>query len=450
MGLVHERKRLLQLSLLSSLVVFPPLLLYLCSVLYRPCIFPRYTLYGAIFMYLLAGIALESEGKKCRRAIKYLLVFLFFSQLAVTIPIVQRTNWKECVNYISQNSRTEGKYSLVLVYKDINRDVFRFNAGERDFIVSYVDKVENFIPMLGCILRNGECNFNKVFFIYVSNYFGEPELPDFEKKLAELRTNYEKRDFEGIEKIRVYSFEMSPKADLIGNGDRICDSEVWQNLKEVRFDLLLALFERNHSCGERIAEELSSEDPIWELALRKLLIGVDGNDEEVKSRVLDSLRDYQLSRRIIWSKEYSDYYLCRAVGKNPLLELSAGCLDAVMESIKGNMKYARNKVMYLEKKFSTEPLPKILLGNFAMLDGNWEEAKLWYYSAVETGVGAFKEWRQMLDYMFIYRDYKKALEEYYRLKNEGIFVESGFEEILTKMITSERAEGNEENIENDR
>lgn len=431
-----SKKQGFYLILLSFLVVGPPVLLYIASYILRPCIFPRYTIYGAVFMYLIAGYALENENIKLRNIIRYLLIGIFLVQLLMTASVVQRTDWRSSAEFISQQvEQMDYKYPLVLVYKDINKDVFRFNSQGSNLIVSYVDKESEVISILRSLMNNSKCGILPIYFVYVSQYFGEINLSTFEEQIRNAGVNYEKRDFEGIEKIRVYC--LYPSLDITPNNKigKDWEWECWENLEEVRFDLSLAFLEKGNDCGKLLAEELAKENPLWEIVLRNLIrITKDSNrDSLALKRMLLAMRDYQFSRRIIWSKRHSEYFLEKAVKLNPDLEISAKCLDAIMASVEGNMEYAKRSLYTLSEKFPDEPVPKIALGNIAISEGRIEDARKWYYSAIETGRGVFKEWKKMLDFIFVYGDYQSALREYERLKREGIFVEPGFEDFIKEL-----------------
>ncbi|MCX8065806.1 MAG: glycosyltransferase family 39 protein [Candidatus Hydrogenedentes bacterium] len=432
-SILSRKKREFNLIILYSLVAGSPILLYLFSLVYRPCIFPRYTLYGAVFMYLIAGYVLENERVRFNKTIKWALVVLFLTQLLATVPVVQRTDWKSCTQFIAQSTAKGDKYPLVLVYKDINRDVFMFNLCEKHLVTSYVESEDDIFPIIRYISSEPKCNFSPVFFVYVSQYFGEIGLSNFEEKLRDSNIKYEKKDFDGIEKIRVYS--LFPTHRLSSEEKRVAlrESEYWQSLKEIRFDLSVSLLEKRYDCGELLAEELAREDPLWELLLRDLIESVREGDRYSLEKVLLSLRNYQLSRRIVWSREHSEYLLQKAIQGNPNLELFAKSFDAIMATVDGNMEYAKENLRNLTEKFPNEPLPKIALGNIALSEGKLDDAKKWYYSAIERDGGIFKEWKRMLDYIFIYGDYRSAMREYERLKKEGVFVESGFESILKEL-----------------
>ncbi len=116
--------------LLACWLVLPPLILFVVSYLWRPCMFPRYTAHCAVAMYLLLGGAVQQLRDREWRWCAYCgLAGLFLFQWAVTLPGPQRTDWQSAARHIRDEAAPT---DIVLVEDLLWRDVFVYNASRLD------------------------------------------------------------------------------------------------------------------------------------------------------------------------------------------------------------------------------------------------------------------------------------------------------------------------------
>lgn len=424
-----DRKNNVLLLLLMALI--PPMFLYVISIIWRPCIFPRYTLYSSLAIYLLYGYLTEINRKKYFNYFLFISLVLIFSyQLLITLPGPQRTNWQSTARFIEQQSQNREKIP-VFVYQAINKDVFTFNLKNKKIPVSFVEDIKTFIPVVQELFqKKSSCFSGEIWFVYVSFYFGDYGSPELEQLLNVNKIRYETYDFYGIEPIRLY--KVLPQGGI--TYPRWTGKELENEfLKFTISDFVLANIEtENKECAMYLMERLISNDLLQKLQFQNLYNAL--KDEGDVAKLTQSLRYYQKSQRTI-SPKYKKYFLGKAVQLDNNLELAYLCFDAIMTSINGDIKTTLEKLYYIVHINPDIALPRIALGVIALSQNNDEEAKKWFYSAIQCENGLYQTWRYLLDAMFIEKNYKKALQEYYDLKNQGIFVESFFEEYLTAKLT---------------
>ncbi len=416
--------------LLLLMALIPPIFLYILSILWRPCIFPRYTLYSSLAIYFLYGYLIKiNKTKNLNYFLIFSLVLIFFYQLLITLPGPQRTNWKDTVRFINQQS-SNNKNVSVFVNQAINKDVFTFNFKNEKIPVSFVEDINTFIPIVQELFqKESSCFTDKIWFVYVSFYFGDYGSTELEQLLNNSKIRYETYDFYGIEPIRLY--KVLPQEGVTYN--RWTDKELENEfLKFTISDFALANVETGHKeCAMYLIERLISNDPLQKLQFQNIYNALkDGGDVP---KLTKSLRYYQISQRSM-SPKYKEYFLKKAVQFDKDLELAYLCFDAIMTSINGDIEITKEKLHHIVHVNPDIALPRIALGVITLSENNEEEAKKWFYSAIQCENGLYQSWKYLLDYIFIQKDYKKALQEYYDLKNKGIFVESFFEEYLTSKL----------------
>ncbi len=428
---LKDRNRLKnRIFFLILIILIPSLFLYVISLIWRPCIFPRYTLYSSLAMYLLYGYLITSSSRKhFKNSVLILLIAIFCYELFITLPGPQRTNWKNATHFIEQQSLLDDKKSPVFVYQAINKDVFSFNMIDKKIPVSFVENVETFIPLVRTLFqRNSKCFSTKIWFIYVSFYFGNFGFPELERLLEENKIKYEFYDFYGIEPIRIY--KITPLEGVTYSNWKVKDLSD-ESLKFTISDLALSYVETGQiECAMNLIEKLIN-DPLQRLQYKNLYNALRNGDETGK--LIKSLRYYQISHRSI-NPIYKEYFLNKATQLDNNLEIAYLCFDAIMTSVDGDIETTLEKLHHIISLNPDLAIPRIALGVIAMSHNKEEEAKKWFYSAIECEDGYYKTWINLLNFIFIEKDYQKALQEYYTLQNKGIFIESFFEEYLTAKL----------------
>ncbi len=419
-----------KITFLILMFLIPPMFLYVISILWRPCIFPRYTLYSSLAIYLLYGCFIHIiNNKYLKKSILFLLIAIFGYQLFITIPLPQRTNWQETSRFIEQSFPPEGEKSPVFVYQAINKDVFSFNLKDKTIPVSFVEKVDTLIPIFQELFqKDTNCFCSEVWFVHVSFYFAEYGSPELERLLDENKMAYKYYDFYGIEPIRLYRITPMegvayPNLNLKALSDEM--------LKFTISDLALSYVETGYKeCAIYLLEKLMN-DPLQRLQYKNLY-NAQKNDKNVYN-LANALRYYQISQRSIDPK-YKEYFLNKAIERDADLKLAYLCFDAIMTSIEGDINTTHEKLYRIIDMAPDLALPRIALGVIALSQNREEDAKKWLYSAIECEKGHYKSWENLLNFIFIEKNYSKALEEYHALQDKGIFVETYFEEYLTEKI----------------
>jgi tetratricopeptide (TPR) repeat protein len=106
--------------------LIPPLLLYAMSLVWRPCIFPRYTLHCVFAIYLLGGIACAQVKSRGFRVALYAVAGLLFGyQILLLVPGPQRTDWRGAVEALAAQKAPK---DLVLVQDALWKEVLQENA----------------------------------------------------------------------------------------------------------------------------------------------------------------------------------------------------------------------------------------------------------------------------------------------------------------------------------
>lgn len=153
-------RRGLEASVLFLMVAaLPVIVLASVSHLWRPAVFPRYTMYSSIALYAIVGgaVAAISDSVLRRLAVAALLV-LYAYQLSWTLPATTRTDWRGAADHITASASPD---DVVLVASDSGTaysamGLFYFNMGEMPFPVLPADSFEIACDASACFLLCGQ------------------------------------------------------------------------------------------------------------------------------------------------------------------------------------------------------------------------------------------------------------------------------------------------------
>jgi len=113
-------------GLILTWLVLPPLTLYGLSLLWRPCMMPRYTVHAALALYALCGMAFGTvSGKSARTAAAALFAGLMLCAL-LTRPGPWRTDWRGAARLLSREALPA--VDTLVVVNHTWRDVFLLNV----------------------------------------------------------------------------------------------------------------------------------------------------------------------------------------------------------------------------------------------------------------------------------------------------------------------------------
>lgn len=190
--------------LLLLWLVLPAATLYVLSVAWRPCMFPRYTVYGTFALYMMIAWGVRSlPFMALRVAAGVLVAGLFAFQVTLLHPGPQRTDWQSAANYIE---REAGAGDTVFVDDTLWKRVFDYTLDAPGIALAGVDSPES-LGILAAFMvaeNRGRAREAAVWIVAPGNYFAI--LPDPELETA-LRTNgvdFSQTVFDGIKRIHIY------------------------------------------------------------------------------------------------------------------------------------------------------------------------------------------------------------------------------------------------------
>jgi len=194
--------------LFLCVAAIPVLALAALSLLWRPCIFPRYTIYSSIVVYALAGGAMAALP---RRSIRLAAGVAFFAligyQLLHTVPHATRTQWKDAAAFVQANIAPG---DVVLVGwpggpAEIARALFRFYFTDKSYPVLQATSAEDTCDAVACLLSK-DALVNRVWAVFVMNYYSGPFL-EFKSCLWDEGLQFERTTFDAMDCIIVYRIQ---------------------------------------------------------------------------------------------------------------------------------------------------------------------------------------------------------------------------------------------------
>ncbi len=100
-----SRRRVEGVTLLLAVAFLPFLMLAVLSLVWRPMLLPRYTLYSAVALYVLAGgMVTRWNGRCLRAACVSVPVLLFAAQAALVLPMNVRSPYREVGDFLRLNA----------------------------------------------------------------------------------------------------------------------------------------------------------------------------------------------------------------------------------------------------------------------------------------------------------------------------------------------------------
>lgn len=191
---------------LAAWLLLPALALCFASLLWRPCIFPRYTLHSSLALYLIVGGAVQNVQKtwKALGAAAVIAGLMGFQWYALQ-PGPQRTDWQSAAAQVRDQASPR---DLVLVQVSIWRDVFRYNLGPSKLAIASAETVPTLASQAGFFLE--QCRQSEedkglaVWAVLLKPYFDSGPNREFEETLKGMGLEFTRTEFRGIEHILVY------------------------------------------------------------------------------------------------------------------------------------------------------------------------------------------------------------------------------------------------------
>lgn len=214
-------------TLLLFVAFLPVLALAALSYVWRPCIFPRYTLHSSLALYVMAGGAIQSiRGPGPRRCAVAVLVLLYGYQLSLTLPSATRTNWLEAAEYVRSDATSRdmifvGRSGAGSANPAI--DIFRRHMGPTGIRIIPVHTLQGLCDKSAYFFRkqkslnaaSGSTSGKEpvAWAVLVRNYQSKP-LPELEEGLASRGLKYTHREFQAMECLIVYRIVEDPDFDF--------------------------------------------------------------------------------------------------------------------------------------------------------------------------------------------------------------------------------------------
>lgn len=207
--LQDDRRRRDRLLLLLAVAVLPAVALGVLSVIWRPCMFPRYTTYSTLAVYALAGGAIQLLPRRSLQvAACGALAVLLAYPLAIVSGRPCNTQWNDAAAYVAAHA---GADDVVLVgcpggAQETGHEIFLgyYPPGRNPILLA--DSVTEAVIKATCILAGGgaaQTPVGAVWTVFNTAYHPGP-LPDFEARLRDAGLDYSFTNFPAMEGIAVY------------------------------------------------------------------------------------------------------------------------------------------------------------------------------------------------------------------------------------------------------
>ena len=186
----------------------PPLVLYVISFVFRPCIMPRYTVHCSIALYVMLGGAVVSAGPKALKALAASVLVLFYGyQQMLVIDGTLHPDWRSAAAEIRAKAKPD---DLILVHNWLWKRVFAYNLGPMPNVMCYsktfdvlaeecafflgLNRQSRFVP-------EGPC---EIWVVIRKDYFKSGPCDPFEKELAARGLTFSMKEFGGIQHVLLY------------------------------------------------------------------------------------------------------------------------------------------------------------------------------------------------------------------------------------------------------
>ena len=331
--------------LLVLWVIVPVLALAVLSLVIRPCIFPRYTVHASLGLYLLLGGAVAALPMGGRVISALLLAVLLGYQDTLVRPGPMRPDWRGAAVYIEDHAHAD---DLILVQRDIWREVFLYNLGETAWPVAAAEQR----PLLAAMasfyfeIAGGQVTPPTVWCVVPTAYFDSGPDNELEAALGAAGLNFSWVFFPGIKNILVYAVQ-SPE-----HPPEYVPDVTGPSYAEAFGDLAMALaLQRKSALALATLDHLAIREPsdaVLFSPLREAL--VEGRPPESAVRML---RAYLRAAgfRENGQLDFAEASFQKLVEKHPDFALAWSALGQI-EAARGNADAARHAI---EKALALDP-----------------------------------------------------------------------------------------------
>ncbi len=201
--------------------LLPPVILYGASLIWRPCIMPRYTLHSSIALYLIIAGAITLIRWRALRAVLVVLLIAFYGyQHMLILGEPQHPDWKSACARLRAEANPD---DLVLAHNWLWKRVFAYNLGPVPNVVSYgAHDLAAFGNQYDVLAE--ECAFfadlnlpsksgggPRIPWVLVqTDYFTGGPIPDFESELRTRGLSFQSWEYAGIQHVLLYRVWREP------------------------------------------------------------------------------------------------------------------------------------------------------------------------------------------------------------------------------------------------
>ncbi len=195
--------------------LLPPVLLYIISISWRPCLMPRYTLHCSLALYILLGAAITAIPWRILRRICIVLLFsLYAYEQSLILAGPQHTNWKAAADHIKANATPTDP---ILVKNGLWKRVFYYNLGPTANALSHartanvLAEQSAFYLTLPPEIEQTEDAPRQLWLIIRTDYFaGGPDY-NLERELTLRNLSFARYEFTGIMHVLLYRVQKGNK-----------------------------------------------------------------------------------------------------------------------------------------------------------------------------------------------------------------------------------------------
>lgn len=204
--------------------LLPPLLLYAASHLWRPCIWPRYTLYASFGLYMLMGAALaQLPGNLVRGAALTALLTLYAYQQMLVLDAAQDRDWRAAARHISAHATPDD----FIVYQDwLFHRGFLYEMGPAPQVSTYAKTVEGLAELTAFVVGLKMKGTDDSRSLWALMEVGAtPVGPDvLESRLLAAGLSFSVREFGGLPPLRVYQVRRGDAEPRLSSQDALPES----------------------------------------------------------------------------------------------------------------------------------------------------------------------------------------------------------------------------------
>ena len=203
--------------LLLMVSTVPVLALSLLSHVWRPCIYPRYTLYCSIALFVIVGGAVQHVPFRFLKTLGVMvLVALYGWQLSFVLPASVRTDWMGAAAHIKSGASPQ---DMILIgglgpaYPNVS--LFCFNMGPTEVPIAPAHTLQAVCDKSVCFLaRPGlPSDVQPTVWFVLNRLYYWASLENLDECLTARGLTFECKQFPAMEKLTVYRITRRPDFD---------------------------------------------------------------------------------------------------------------------------------------------------------------------------------------------------------------------------------------------